>query len=145
MKKKKEVPKASGGSIISNPEIGSSNENVQLLRIVLSKVETKIDFGYQATDFYDDGGWIKINPLTFIRPSGTSKKFILTNAYNIPYGPEVLQMHSTIGWRYFSLAFPPISEDVELIDLIEEEFGDKNDFNFFRIKLNEKEKINKIY
>ena len=51
MKKKKEVPKASGGYIISNPEIGSSNENVQLLRIVLSKVETKIDFGYQATDF----------------------------------------------------------------------------------------------
>jgi hypothetical protein len=144
MKKVKDL-REMNGYIISNPEIGNSNENVQLLRIIVTKVETKIDFGYQATDFYDDGGWIKINPLTFIRPSGTNKKFILTNAYNIPYGPEVLQMNSTIGWRYFSLTFPPIAEGIDLIDLIEEEFGDKNDFNFFRIKLNEKSKIYKIY
>ncbi len=144
MKKVKDL-REMNGYIISNPEIGNSNENVQLLRIIVTKVETKIDFGYQATDFYDDGGWIKINPLTFIRPSGTNKKFILTNAYNIPYGPEVLQMNSTIGWRYFSLTFHPIAEGIDLIDLIEEEFGDKNDFNFFRIKLNEKSKIYKIY
>ena len=68
----------------------------------------------------------------------------ITNATNIPYGPEPLHFKSTIDSLYFSLYFPSIPEGVEEIDLIENEKGDDTDFNFFRIKLNEKEKIIKI-
>jgi len=144
MKSKNTITKSTG-YIISNPEHARVNDNVQLLRITITNVETKIDFGYQATDEYFKGGWIKISPHTFIRESGSKTNFILTNASNIPYGPEKLHFNSSIEWRYFSLYFPPISEGAKLIDLIETEPGDKTDFNFFRIKLNDNAKKIEIY
>ncbi|MBK6836096.1 MAG: hypothetical protein IPG89_18220 [Bacteroidetes bacterium] len=53
------------GYIISNPTYTSENDNLQLLRITVTNLETKIDFGYQATDYYTNGGWIDISPNTF--------------------------------------------------------------------------------
>lgn len=133
------------GYIISNPQHSGESGNLQLLRITVTNIEIKVDFGYQATSHYEKGGWIKISPQTFIRPKGTNKKFILTNATNIPYGPEKLHFNSTIEWRYFSLYFPPLPEDVSFFDLIEKEHGTDNDFNFYGIKLNDKERMSMIY
>lgn len=132
------------GYIISNPDFDERKDNLQLLRIIMTPEETKIDFGYQANDEYDKGGWIKINPKTFIRPVGTSKKFFLTNATNIPYGPELLHFQSTIEYRYFSLHFPPIPKTVKSIELIEKEHGNSTDFNFFGIILADPHKIDLI-
>ena len=47
MASKKAIIKSTG-YIISNPEHARVNDNVQLLRITITNVETKIDFGYQA-------------------------------------------------------------------------------------------------
>jgi len=159
--KSKNVIQKSAGYIISNPEHSHVNDNLQLLRITVTNLETKVDFGYQATSYYTNGGWIKISPKTFIRPKGTNKKLILTNATNIPYGPEKLHFNSSIEWRYFSLHFPSILEDVDnkksssferisprtidSIDLIENEKGDDTDFNFYGIRLNDERKKSNIY
>jgi hypothetical protein len=159
--KSKNVIQKSAGYIISNPEHSQVNNNLQLLRITVTNLETKVDFGYQATSYYTNGGWIKISPKTFIRPKGTNKKLILTNATNIPYGPEKLHFNSSIEWRYFSLHFPSILEDannkksllfdtaeprtIESIDLIENERGDETDFNFYGIKLDDNNKRSTIY
>jgi hypothetical protein len=159
--KSKNVIQKSAGYIISNPEHSQVNNNLQLLRITVTNLETKVDFGYQATSYYTNGGWIKISPKTFIRPKGTNKKLILTNATNIPYGPEKLHFNSSIEWRYFSLHFPSILEDannkksllfdtaeprtIDSIDLIENEKGDDTDFNFYGIRLDEEEKKVSIY
>ena len=159
--KNKNIIQKNAGYIISNPEHSTSHDNLQLLRITVTNLETKVDFGYQATSYYTNGGWIKISPKTFIRPKGTNKKLILTNATNIPYGPEKLHFNSSIEWRYFSLHFPPILEDandkkslmfdtaeprtIESIDLIENEKGDETDFNFYGIKLDDNNKRSSIY
>jgi hypothetical protein len=147
------------GYIISNPEHISKKDNLQLLRITVTHLETKVDFGYQATSYYTNGGWIKISPKTFIRPKGTNKKLILTNATNIPYGPEKLHFNSSMEWRYFSLHFPSILEDsnnkkifeinhtepitMESIDLIENDGNTA--FNFYDIKLDNESKKSLIY
>lgn len=148
------IPKNTG-YIISNPLYKGENANIQLLRITVTNNETKVDFGYQATSYYINGGWIKISPKTFIRPKGSQMKYILTNATNIPYGPEKLHFNSSIEWRYFSLHFPPLPEHLDLdtaepvtlkvIDLIENDKGTENDFNFYGIRLDEEEKKSKIY
>ena len=159
--KTKNLVQKNTGYIISNPAHSRVNDNLQLLRITVTNLETKIDFGYQATSYYTNGGWIKISSKTFIRPKGTNKKLILTNATNIPYGPEKLHFNSSIEWRYFSLHFPSILDDsndkkvlrfdtlvhhtVDAIDLIENEKGDDTDFNFFGIKLDDKSKRSSIY
>ena len=148
------------GYLITAPEFKRSNNNVQLLRIIITSIETKIDFGYQATSYYIRGGWIKISPKTFIRPCGSNKKLILENATNIPFGPEKLHFNSSIEWRYFSLHFPSLlsqgSNDnfkgnfyfpfsAQEIDLIEQENGTPNDFNFYGIRLDDRNKISLIY
>ena len=151
------------GFIISNPThkpFRNANNNLQLLRITVTKNETKVDFGYQATSYYTNGGWIKISPKTFIRPKGSTKKLVLTNATNIPYGPEKLHFNSSIEWRYFSLHFASLldlrdskksmmfessSLFVDAFDLIEAENGTENDFNFYDIQLNDETNKSMIY
>lgn len=131
--------------IVSNPIHNGELDNLQLLRISVTETETKVDFGYQATSYYINGGWIKISPNTFIRPKGTKKKFLLTNATNIPYGPEKLHFNSSIEWRYFSLYFSPLPEYITEIDLIENELGDDTDFNFYNIILKDELRKSFIY
>ena len=132
--------------IISNPSHKRVNPHIHLMRITLTNKDTKVDFGYKAAEYYIRGGWIKISPDTFIRPKDTQQKLILTNASNIPYGPEKLHFNSTIEWRYFSLYFPPIPDGVEMIDLIEKETKgiDPTQSNFYDIRLNEIEKQERL-
>lgn len=143
MKKKEFV--SSKGYIISNPKFMGKEDNLKLLRVVITPLETKVDFGYQATNYYKRGGWIKINQLTFIRTDNSNEKLFLTNATNIPYGPERLNFNSTIEFRYFSLHFPPLNENVNYFDLIEEEGGGDTVFNFFQIDLSDIRKKELIF
>jgi hypothetical protein len=153
-KTKKIVPKQKG-YIISNPSHSRMDDTIQLLRITITDEETKIDFGYQAGE-YEDGGWIHIKPETFIRARESESKmliqstknlakYILKRATNIPYGPEKLHFNSTIEWRYFSLYFPRLPDGTKSFDLIEKEFGDETEFNFFNIRLDEEEQKSMIY
>ncbi|NVO03748.1 MAG: hypothetical protein HXX09_13710 [Bacteroidetes bacterium] len=121
--------------VYHEPECRTEVNNLKLLRITLSKEHTKIDFGYQANDYYIKGGWVKIGAETFIRMKGSKIKYRLIKGDNIPIGPEKHHFKTTQDWLYFSLYFPEIPIRHGLIELIENEPIKFNDFNFWDILL----------
>lgn len=114
---------------------GHGESNPKLLRINLFPEFTKIDFGYITTDKYNNGGWIKISPNTFIENVQTKIRYTLTNAEGITIAPAKLNFESTKDWRYFSLFFPPIPQKDCTLNIIEIENGTKNDFNYYDVLL----------
>lgn len=123
---------------------GHGESNPKLLRINLFPEYTKIDFGYITTDKYDNGGWIKISPNTFIENVETKIRYTLTNAEGITIAPAKLNFESTKDWRYFSLFFPPIPLKDCSLNIIEKENGNKNDFNYYDVSLNMKDGVEVI-
>jgi hypothetical protein len=115
---------------------GHGESNPKLLRINLFPEYTKIDFGYITTDKYNNGGWIKISPDTFIENIETKNRLKLTNAEGITISPAKHNFESTKDWRYFSLYFPPITQKDCSLNIIEKENGTKNDFNYYDVSLN---------
>ena len=124
--------------IFHSPKSIRSKKNPEILRIMLHPEFTKVDFGYQATDYYIKGGWIRINRNSFIEVLKTLTRYKLVRAENIPIAPEQLHFESTRDWRYFSLYFEPIPIDVSVINIIEDEFGNQDDFNYYQVNLTSK-------
>jgi hypothetical protein len=114
---------------------GHGESNPILLRISLYPEITKIDFGYVTTDKYDNGGWIKIAPETFIENTVTKERFVLTNAVGITIAPEKRNFESKKDWQYFSLYFPQIPQKDCILNIIEIIKGNKNDFNYYNVPL----------
>jgi hypothetical protein len=109
--------------------------NPEVLRIILSKDFTQIDFGYVAEWMYIRGGWIRIAPETFIQVHGSNQRFALKEARNITIAPDQHHFESKEDWKVFTLIFEPIPIMDCVIDIIEDENPDENDFNFYGIKL----------
>jgi hypothetical protein len=114
---------------------GHGESNPLLLRVNLFPEFTKIDFGYTTTDKYNNGGWIKISPDTFIENVLTKERYTLTNAIGITIAPAKRNFVSNKDWQYFSLFFPPLKQKDTLINIIEKVKGNKNDFNYYNIEL----------
>lgn len=115
--------------------LGHGESNPILLRINLFPELTKIDFGYITTDKYNNGGWIKISPDTFIENVETKERYIMTNAVGITIAPAKRNFESKKDWQYFSLFFPPMKQKDTTINIIEIENGTKNDFNYYNVSL----------
>lgn len=109
--------------------------NPKIFRILSGANYTRIDFGYVTPWIYIRGGWIRIAPETFIQVKGSEKRYRLTDAKNIPIYPEHHHFSSTADWRVFSLFFEPIPIKDSIIDIIEAEKPNDNDFNYYGIKL----------
>ncbi len=109
--------------------------NPAVLRVILNENYTQIDFGYVAEWIYIRGGWIRIAPHTFIQVQGSEKRYNMTEAKNITIAPEQHHFESKQDWRVFTLYFEPIPIKDCVIDIIEEENPDDNDFNFYGIRL----------
>ena len=114
---------------------GHSKSNPDLLRIILQSDYTKIDFGYTAKEMYDNGGWIRIAPETYIEITEIGKQFILDRTEGIPISPEHHYFESSKEWRYFSLYFPAIPQTDCILNIIEIKNGSRNDFNYYGVKL----------
>jgi len=110
-------------------------KNPVILRVVLSNEFTRIDFGYAAPWIYIKGGWIHIAPETFIQVKSNNERFKLSKAINIPIAPDRIDFESTEDWRVFSLYFEPIPINDCMIDIIEDENPDENNFNYYNIEL----------
>jgi hypothetical protein len=110
-------------------------KNPKILRIFLSEQLVQVDFGYVAPWIYHRGGWIHIKPNTYLQVKGSKKEYKLTDAKNIPIKPAQLDFESIEDWQVFSLFFEPIPVKKCVIDIIEEEKPDENDFNFYDIQL----------
>lgn len=115
--------------------LGHGESNPILLRISLFPELTKIDFGYITTEKYDNGGWIKISPDTFIENVATKERFTMINAIGITVAPAKRNFESKKDWQYFSLFFPPMKQKDALINIIEKIKGNKNEFNYYNIPL----------
>jgi hypothetical protein len=111
------------------------NKKPEILRVLMGAEYIKIDFGYIAPWIYDRGGWINISPYTYIQVQSIKKKYALKEAKNIPLAPQQFEFESTEDWRVFSLLFEPIPIKDCIIDIIEEEEPNSDDFNFYNIKL----------
>ena len=121
--------------------LGIDESNPILLRISLFPELTKIDFGYITTEKYDNGGWIKISPDTFIENSESKKRYTMKSAVGITIAPELRNFESKKDWQYFSLFFPAIPQKDCVLNIIEIENGNQNDFNYYNIALKMQEGI----
>ena len=110
-------------------------KNPKILRVLMGNEYIQIDFGYVAPWMYDRGGWIRIAPYTHIQVQGSKKKYALKEALNIPLAPQQFEFESKEDWRVFSLIFEPIPLKDCIIDIIEEEQPNSDDFNLYNIKL----------
>ena len=114
-------------------KLGHGESNPILLRINLFPEFTKVDFGYITTDIYDNGGWIKIAPDTFIENVETKERYTMVNALGITVAPALRNFESIKDWQYFSLYFPPMKQKDTTINIIEKIKGNKNDFNYYNV------------
>jgi hypothetical protein len=121
---------------IVQPNTGDQRKkNPSVLRMVLNKEYTRIDFGYAAPWIYEKGGWIRIAPYTFIEVVGSKNRYLLKETINIPVAPARHDFESKADWKVFSLYFEPIPIVDCSINIIEEENPDSKDFNYYDIKL----------
>jgi hypothetical protein len=123
---------------IVEPKINEKNRhNPRILRFILSESFTRVDFGYAAPWIYIKGGWIKIAPHSYLKIKSSKEKFHLINAINIPISPNKHEFETKQDWTVFSLFFEPIPLKNCVVDLIEEDEPNENDFNFYGIELND--------
>lgn len=127
--------------LVNEPKYNSQKGRPKLLRIEFAPDYTKVDFGYQTSDHYLKGGWVRISKDTFIRNKATGEKYALVRAENIPIAPTLHNFNTVKDWLYFSLYFPKIEIKSGKIDLIESEPGKPTDFNYFDINIDEKRGI----
>ena len=113
----------------------AQKSNPTILRILLSEQFTQIDFGYAAPWMYIKGGWIDIAQQTYIRKVDSKEKFKLINALNIPISPERHDFETKSDWKVFSLFFEPIPIKDCVIEIIEKENPNENNFNYYGISL----------
>jgi hypothetical protein len=137
--------KKNNKTFVVNPIIGEQRKkNPTVLRVILSELETRIDFGYAAPWIYVKGGWITIAPYTFIEVKCTGERFALTNATNIPYAPQRHDFQSKEDWCVFSLYFEPLPIKDCIINIVEEEKPDTTDFNYYDIVLKDVNEVEMI-
>ena len=122
--------------IINLNREGHGESNPTLLRIILHPDYTKIDFGYSAIEIFQSGGWIRIDPFTFIEIIELNQRLTLVRAVGIPLSPIHLSFESNKDWQYYSLYFPPIPQKNCTLNIIEIEKGTLNDFNYYNIAIN---------
>ena len=127
--------------LINEPKYTAGKGMPQLLRIEFSPEFTKVDFGYQTTDLYIKGGWVRISKDTFIQLKSTGEKLTMTSADNIPIAPAHFHFNTSKDWLYFSLYFPSIEFKNGKLDLIEAVPGEPTDFNYFDIVIDTKKGI----
>ncbi len=108
----------------------------EIQAIDVSDNKTIINMLYHAQPIFIQGGWVRIDPQTFIRHSDTDEILPLLEAVNIPLSPERHHFKNADESLVFQLIFPAIPKSWERIDLIEKEPGDSSYFNFYGIKLN---------
>jgi hypothetical protein len=110
-------------------------QNPKLLRVLLTKEFTRLDFGYTTPWYYKKGGWIKISPKTHLLVEGSPEKYELKEAVGIAIAPKRIDFESTEDWQFFTLYFEPIPQKDGIIHMIEAEKPTENDFNFYGIEL----------
>lgn len=137
MKKIIELPKETlikEKEIIYKPLVKFYNSEKLFIRSLIRDNELlRIDFVHFADPKYINGGWVRIEPGTFVRPVGTSLRLEMVKAEGVPIAPNKHYYKSKQDKLFYSLYFPSIGDEIELIDIIEKEGGDDTYFNFYGV------------
>lgn len=124
-----------GKVIYFNSKAPCNASSIQkLMSIELTDDYTRIDFEYLSPDHYENGGWIQMDPKSFIRIVGSKIKYPLLRAENIPLAPAMYIFKACGVKHYYSLFFASIPKNTLAIDIIERE-APGNYFNFYNVSL----------
>jgi hypothetical protein len=118
--------------IVENKDVP---DNPKVLRIILDPEFTRIDFGYNATRKYINGGWIRMSPKTYVQVEGSTDKYLIKDTSGITIAPKKVVFQSVKDWQFFTLYFEPIPQKDCVINIIEEEKPSPSDFNYYGIEL----------
>ncbi len=113
---------------------GALNHKLQhrIASIELSDEYTRIDFIYRASHRYINGGWIQMDRNAYISPVGSSTKYKLIQAINIPIAPIKHYFNREGEFHTYTLIFPALPANTEKIDIIEKE-APGTYFNFYGV------------
>jgi len=115
-------------------------DNVGIESISFDDEITRIDFIYISKEEFGNSSWVKIERNSFIRPVGSDIKYSLIKAINIPYAPSKHFFKCAGQVLRYTLLFPALPKSTKEIDIVEK-LALGNYFNFFRVKLNNKQPL----
>ena len=115
-----------------NPESLDHKDDFRVKSIELTDDYTRIDFIYRSSDYYVNGGWITMEPLAYIQPVGSGRKYYLLKAVNIPLAPMKHYFKKQGEFHTYSLIFPALPKSTRQIDIIEK-LAPGSYFNFFNV------------
>ena len=109
--------------------------NCRINKVMITRTHVEIHMMHQANPMYANGGWVRLHPEIFIRPSFSNQHLALERAEGIPIYPDehyYKREHDSIQFKLF---FPPVPIDTEMLDVVEREPSDDSWFNFYGITL----------
>lgn len=122
---------------ILNPQVRfyAPNTKCRINKIELTDTSTVFYLIHHADPLFIRGGWVRIHPEIFIRPSFSESEWRVKSILGIPIFPQQHNYNTSHESLNFKLVFPPIPIYVSSIDLIEKEPSDDTWFNFYGIQL----------
>lgn len=111
------------------------NTKCSINKIEMNDKSSIVYFTHHADPLYKSGGWVRIHPEIFIRPSFSDSEWSVKNIIGIPIFPQQHNYKTADESLNFKLVFPPIPIQITSIDLIEKEPSDDTWFNFYGIQL----------
>ena len=115
-----------------NPERQNPSKALRVTSIEATELFTRIDFHYQSSRMYINGGWIQINGGAYIQPVNTSQNYGLVQTIGIPMAP-LKHYFNRQGEDYaYSLIFPALPKNNKKINIIEND-NPGSYFNFYGI------------
>jgi hypothetical protein len=112
-----------------------TSENLDVCLIEFESDCLRIDFIGKPDLSFDFDWWINISKVSFIRPSGTGLKLGMLKASGIPLSPDRYYFPNQNSTLHFSLFFPLPPAGTRFIDVIENEMGGADFYNFYHVAL----------
>lgn len=105
--------------IFYNPIAGKqSHPDLQIEQIEITDINTIITL--KVTNKRDQGGWFCADEHIYLKNSKGTEVYKLVRSENIPTCPEQFKF-TTVGQELiFKLYFPPISDQIQFLDLVED-------------------------
>ena len=88
---------------------------------VTTKNQTIVHCRYMSKYEYGDGGWVSINPSTYLVSAETAEKLLMEQAIGIPLSPECHYFDRPGQFMDFKLVFPEVPVHWKRFHLIEVE------------------------
>ena len=115
-----------------NPERQNPSKALRVTSIEATELFTRIDFHYQSSRMYINGGWIQIDGVAYIQLVNSSQIYGLVQTIGIPIAP-LKHYFNRQGEDYaYSLIFPALPKNTKKINIIENDDAGSY-FNFYGI------------